>query len=81
VARGVILKKGPEMRLGQLRHVFKMLPPMTLRDLHGVTMPVCGRCFQKLGDDPFNGQPGEILTSVAKGSRCGFCGHKAWPVD
>ena len=73
--------QGPETRLGQVRHVFEFIPPMTLRDMYGVTMHVCGRCFKKLGDDPFNGQPGQILTSVPHGVRCGFCGRMAYPTD
>jgi hypothetical protein len=77
-----------EFRIGQVRHIFEYLPPMTMQSLDPVSglpssmaLPICGRCFKVLKDDPFSGQPGKLTPGAPKGSHCFRCGNKAYPCD
>jgi len=79
---------GMEFRLGAVRHVFQFLPPMTMCSLHPITglptspqIPICGKCFKALEDDPFDGRPGQLRPGAAKGSRCFRCQRKCYPCD
>lgn len=74
-------KRGPEIRLNGVRHVFEYLPPWTMTDMWGVQFYCCGRCFRKLGDDPFEGRPGKLTPGVPMDTRCVLCGRRADPFD
>ena len=71
--------KGPTIRIGNTINTFEYIPPFTLIDCFGVTAYCCGRCFKKLGDDPFGGRPGKLVAGAPKNSICIFCGKQAWP--
>jgi hypothetical protein len=81
--------RGPELRLGGLRAVLDYLPPMCMQSLDRITgrpsspwLPICGKCFQGLGDDPFAGQPGQSRPLAAGNQeRCFHCGRRCHPVD
>lgn len=72
---------GKSIRIAQVRQAFDRIPAYTLRDMYGVTAHACGKCFQKLGDDPLNGRPGQMTPGVPPGSRCVFCGKPAVAAD
>jgi hypothetical protein len=73
--------RGRAGRVGLVEHIFQFLPAWTMVDCFGVTAHVCGRCFRKLPDDPFDGRPGKLTPGVPKGTYCVFCNHKANPCD
>lgn len=80
--------RGPEMRLGQMVHIFDYLPPFymqTLDDWGKPTSPwtpICGRCFRQLGDDPFGGKQGQLRPiAIGNKERCFRCSRRCHPCD
>jgi hypothetical protein len=80
-------KRGPQFRQGQLVHIFDYLPPMMMQSLNewgkpsSPWLPICGRCFRGLGDDPFAGHPGQLRPlTIENNQRCFRCGKRCHPV-
>lgn len=80
--------RGPEFRLGQMVHVFNYLPPMLMQSLDewgratSPETPICGRCFRVLGDDPFDGKPGQLRPlKIGNQRHCFRCGRKCHPCE
>jgi hypothetical protein len=82
-------RRGPSFRLGHVIHIFDYLPPMAMQSLDLITdkptsawLPICGRCFQGLGDNPFDGKPGQLRPLPLENKAfCFRCGRRCHPVD
>lgn len=80
--------RGPAFRIGNMMHVFDYLPPVMMQTLDefgkptSPWVPMCGKCFSQLGDDPFDGKPGQTRPLVIENNRrCARCTRRCFPFD
>jgi hypothetical protein len=82
----MIKLRGPQFRTGQMLSTFEYTPPVMMQSLDvfgrptSQWIPLCGRCFRVLGDDPFNGHPGQTRPMrIENKQRCFKCGRRCHP--
>ena len=80
-------RKGPELRLAQVRKTFGYIPAWRCRNLAGHRFYLCGECFYAKGDGPVTSlsefwEAGAIGGKIVPANaRCANCHGPAWPKD